>query len=60
MIDDATDKAFSAIHDVASRLLPLVPPDAIDISGGLELIMSLARYQHDVRSVEEIKKSQAK
>ena len=57
MTEEAMNKAFEAIHDEASRLLSLVPSNADDLSGGLQLIMSLARYKHDVRSVEEIKKT---
>lgn len=54
------NKAFEAIHDEASRLLSLIPSsahNAHDLSGGLQLIMSLARYKHDVRSVAEIKRA---
>ncbi|HEY9502689.1 MAG TPA: hypothetical protein VIR01_13735 [Pyrinomonadaceae bacterium] len=56
MTEETTNEAFDAIHDEASRLLALVPPDAPDFRGGLHLIMSLARYKHDVRSVAEINK----
>jgi hypothetical protein len=54
---DATSKAFDAIHEEALRILKLVPADAHDVSGGLELIISLARYKYDIRSVDEIKKA---
>ncbi|MGH8535185.1 MAG: hypothetical protein ACREXM_01680 [Gammaproteobacteria bacterium] len=57
MTEEAMNKAFNAIYDEAARLLSLVPANAHDLSGGLQLIMSLARYKHDVRSVEEIKKA---
>ncbi len=54
---DAMSKALNAIHDEASRILKLVPAGASDVSGGLQLIISLARYKHDIRSVDEIKKA---
>ena len=57
MTEETTNEAFDVIHDEASRLLALVPSDAHDLRGGLHLIMSLARYKHDVRSVAEIKKA---
>ena len=50
-------KALDAIHDEASRILNLVPTGAHELTGGLQLIISLARYKHDVRSVDEIKKA---
>lgn len=54
---DAMNQALDAIHEEASRILNLVPADAYDVSGGLGLIISLARYKHDIRSVDEIKKA---
>ncbi len=54
---DAMSKALDAIHEEASRILNLVPAGAHDVSGGLQLIISLARYKHDIRSVEEVKKA---
>jgi hypothetical protein len=54
---DAMSKALDAIHEEASRILNLVPAGAHDVSGGLQLIISLARYKHDIRAVDEIKKT---
>ena len=54
---DAMSKALDAIHEEASRILSLVPAGAHDVSGGLQLIISLARYKHDIRSVDEVKKA---
>ncbi len=54
---DAMNQALDAIHEEALRILNLVPAGAYDVSGGLDLIISLARYKHDIRSVDEIKKA---
>ena len=60
MTDDQAKKAFDAIHDEAARLLNLEGKQKeVEIDGGLQLIMSLARYKFDVRSPEEIKRAQS-
>ena len=59
MNPEAMNAALDAIHDEAVRLLSLVSLDASDLHGGLELIISLSRYKHDIRSVEEIKKTRS-
>ena len=55
--EEAMNKAFDAIHDEALRLLSLAPSEAHELRGGLHLIISLARYKHDTRSVQEIEKA---
>jgi hypothetical protein len=42
----ATNEAFNAIHDEAAKLLQHSDAEVRKVA---ELIMSLARYQHDVR-----------
>ncbi len=60
MTEDQEKQAFDAIHDEAARLLNLEgEKKSLEIDGGLQLIMALARYKHDVRSVQEIKKANA-
>jgi len=60
MTQDQEKQAFDAIHDEAARLLNLEGErKELEIDGGLQLIMALARYKHDVRSVKEIKKANA-
>lgn len=56
MKDEAQIEAFKAIHDVAVSLLR--HSNSEEITRGLELIISLARYQHDVRTEEERSKYQ--
>jgi hypothetical protein len=56
---EAMSKALDAIHDEAVRILSLVPSDAHEINRGLQLIISLARYKHDIRSMEEIKEARS-
>jgi len=51
MNESATNEALDAIHDIATKLLLADDPD--EISEGLDLIVSIARYKHDVRSDEE-------
>lgn len=48
-------EAFDAIHDEAVRLLGLAENAATrrEIEKGLTLIVSLARYQFDVRTEQE-------
>jgi len=58
MNEDQMNKALNAIHDEAARLLNYEGPEREqEIDGGLQLIMSLARYKFDVRNPEEIKKA---
>lgn len=47
-------EALDAIHEEASRILNLVPDDAQEISNSIQLIISIARYQQDIRSQAEI------
>lgn len=54
---ETMSKVLDIIHDEAVRILSLIPSDARELNGGLQLIISLARYKHDIRSVEEIKKA---
>jgi hypothetical protein len=54
---ESQSKTFSAIHDEALRLLELLrEPEHRDrdLREGLELILSLARYQYDIRTEKEI------
>jgi hypothetical protein len=55
--EDAMTRAFDAIHYEAAKLLALVPNEERELRGGLELILSLARYKSDIRSPDEIKKA---
>ena len=56
MNEEAMNKAFEAIHDKALELLQYDLPKEVD--EGLQLIIALARYQHDVRTDEEKRKSE--
>jgi hypothetical protein len=47
MAENPASHALDAIHDEATKLLNQNPPKSIE--AGLRLIISLARYQHDVR-----------
>jgi len=47
------DQALNAIHDEALRLLPHIPSDSKELRVGVDLIISIARYKHDVRSEHE-------
>lgn len=49
--------ALDAIHNEALRLIGAVDSISPELQTGLELIISLARYKHDVLSVEEIQNS---
>ena len=51
MNEQAMSEALNAIHDEAMKLLKFDLPDEVD--RGLHLIISLARYQHDVRTEQE-------
>lgn len=51
---EAMSKALDAIYQEAERLKTYDVP--ADVAGGLDLIMSIARYKHDVRSTTEIDK----
>ena len=57
MEEEAMAEALDAIHDEACRLLALGPTRTTDVEGGLQLIIALARYKHDIRSVHGIKKA---
>lgn len=58
MTEDQMNRALDAIHDEAARLLNFEGPEKErEMSDGLQLIMSLARYKFDVRSTEEIKRA---
>lgn len=57
MTEEAANQALDAIHDEAARLLQLLPADANDLGSGLQLIIALARYRHDIRTVEEIRRA---
>ena len=48
MTEEAMSEALDAIYEEAERLSRLDLPT--DVSEGLALIMSIARYKHDVRS----------
>jgi hypothetical protein len=51
MDEKAMSEALDAIHDEALKLLEMKLPEGVQ--EGLELIASIARYQHDVRSDTE-------
>lgn len=52
MTEDQMSKTLDAIHDEAARLLNFEGPEKErEMSDGLQLIMSLARYKFDVRSI---------
>lgn len=51
----AMSEALDAIHDQALRILNLSGNSTVD--AGLELIIALSRYKHDLRTDEEIKVS---
>jgi hypothetical protein len=51
MNEQAMSEALNAIHDEAMKLLKFDLLDEVD--RGLQLIISLARYQHDVRTEQE-------
>lgn len=51
MSEEAMSKALDAIHDEAVKLLKFDVPE--EVSAGLSLIISLARYKFDVRTQEE-------
>lgn len=51
MSEGTMSKALDAIHDEGLKLLQLsLPPD---VRSGVELIVSIARYKHDVRARQE-------
>ena len=49
------EKALEIIHDKAAQLCLVdnLPPE---VEEGLGLIIALARYQHDIRSIQEKEK----
>lgn len=47
--DKAMSAALDAIHDEAMRLLAQLPEGEQNLRDGVELIVSIARYKHDVR-----------
>jgi hypothetical protein len=51
MNEKAMSEALDAIHDEATKLLKHGLPQ--EVQRHLELIISLARYKHDVRSSQE-------
>jgi len=51
MSEKQLTEALSAIHDEAEKLLNYEMPE--EVQKGLELIISISRYQTDVRSSEE-------
>jgi hypothetical protein len=61
MSRDSDEAALEAIEEEAQRLLNL-PPEKLhhDLEGGLQLIMAIARYKADIRSVEEIRRAHKK
>lgn len=51
MNEEAMNQAFNAIHNKAAELLKYDSPK--EVTEGLNVIIALARYQHDVRTYEE-------
>jgi len=51
MNEEMASNAFRAIHDEALKLLDHDVPG--EVKAGLELIISLSRYQSDVRTERE-------
>jgi hypothetical protein len=51
MSEKQLTEALSAIHDEAEKLLKHEMPE--EVKKGLELIISISRYQTDVRSSKE-------
>ena len=49
--DEAIQQAFDAIYDEAEKILKYDPPQYVVEK--LEIIMSIARYQIDVRTQDE-------
>lgn len=58
--DSPYQEAFSAIHDEALRLHDLVgvAGKEQELTEGLDLIMSLARHQYDVRTDQERRRAE--
>jgi|GEM_PF-1896072 len=52
---EAMSKALDAIREEAQRLKACEMP--ANVAGGLDLIISIARHKHDVRSDDEINKA---
>ena len=57
MNEKSMSEALDAIHDTALKLLEHNPSN--EIEKGLELIISLARYKYDVRSIQEKKQKES-
>lgn len=55
--EEAMSQAFDVIHDEAARLLELLPDGMNHLHEGLQLIVALARYRYDIRTVEEKRKA---
>ena len=56
MNERTMSEALDAIHEEAERLLSLACGSP-QMDNGLQLIVALARYKHDVRSIEEERSS---
>ena len=57
------NEALNSIYDEALRLLGLDKPNAElnhELNMGLELILSLSRYKHDIRMEDEKERSEEK
>lgn len=57
MNDHPMSEALDAIHKEAERLLGLAASSP-ELEKGLQLIVALARYKHDVRSIQEKRNSE--
>jgi hypothetical protein len=51
MSEEAMSEALDAIHDEAMKLLQHELPE--EVRKGLDLIVSIARYKSDIRSIQE-------
>ncbi len=51
MSEKAMSEALDAIHDEAMKLLQHELPE--EVRKGLDLIVSIARYKSDIRSIQE-------
>jgi hypothetical protein len=56
MNEHPMSEALDAIHKEAERLLGLAGGSP-ELEKGLQLIVALARYKHDVRSIQEERNS---
>jgi len=52
IMEEQMDEALDAIHDVALKLLQHDLTN--EVKDGIELILSIARHKHDVRSADEM------